>query len=34
MQHIFADVGSSVVLPFKKHFPERRKQVEKVEEGI
>jgi hypothetical protein len=24
----------SVVLPFTKHFPERTKQVEKVEEGI
>jgi hypothetical protein len=37
MQHIFAHVRSmdhSVVLPFKKKFPERTKQVEKVEEGI
>jgi hypothetical protein len=24
----------SVVMPFAKHFPERKKRVEKVEEGI
>jgi len=24
----------SVVMPFAKHFPERTKQVEKVEEGF
>jgi len=24
----------SVAMPFTKHFPERTKQVEKVEEGI
>jgi hypothetical protein len=37
MQHIVAHVRSmdhSVVIPFAKHFPERTKQVEKVEEGI
>ena len=37
MQHIFAHVrrmDHSVVLPFTKHFSERTKQVEKVEEGI
>ena len=28
------DLDHSVVLPFTKHFPERTKQVEKVEEGI
>jgi hypothetical protein len=37
MQHIVARVRSmdySVVMPFAKHFPERTKQVEKVEEVI
>jgi hypothetical protein len=36
MQHIVAHVrrsmDHSVVMPFVKHFPERTKQVEKVEE--
>jgi hypothetical protein len=37
MQHIVAHLRSmdhSVVLSFTKHFPERTKQVEKVEEGF
>jgi hypothetical protein len=37
MQHIVAHVRSmdrSVIMPFAKHFPERTKQVEKVEEGV
>jgi hypothetical protein len=37
MQHIVAHVRSmdhSVVMPFAKHFLERTKQVEKVEEGF
>jgi hypothetical protein len=37
MQHIVAHVRSmdhSVVMPFAKHFPERTKQVEKVEENF
>jgi len=27
-------MDDSVVMPLTKHFPERRKQVEKVEESI
>ena len=37
MQYIVVHVRSmdrSVVMPFAKHFPERTKQVDKVEEGI
>jgi hypothetical protein len=37
LQHIVAHVRSmyqSVVMPFAKHLPERKKEVEKVEEGI
>jgi len=37
MQHIVAHVRSmdqSVIMPYAKHFPERTKQVEKVEEGF
>jgi hypothetical protein len=37
MQHIVAHVRSmdrSVVMPFAKHFPQRMKQVEKVEEDF
>jgi hypothetical protein len=37
MQHIVAHVRSmdhSVVIPFAKNLAERRKEVEKVEEGI
>jgi hypothetical protein len=37
MQHIVAHVRNmdcSVVMPFAKHLPERKKEVEKVEEGI
>jgi len=37
MQHIVAHARSmdhSVVMPFAKHFPERTKQVDKVEEDI
>jgi hypothetical protein len=37
LEHIVAHARSmdhSVVMPFAKHFPERTKQVDKVEEGI